>query len=227
MIPTASVRTPRWERRKESRPAELLAAALDIFVERGFAATRLEEVATRAGVSKGTLYLYFESKEELFKAVVRETIVPLIQDFRRDIESSGASGPELLPRFFGEWWRHFGSTRLAGIAKLIVAEAGNFPELARFFHAEVILPNDALLCAIVERGIARGEFAPIDVKAAIPIWMAPLVLKAISAHSLDAICDHDELIDADRFLRAHTGFVMSALRPSPQVPKRPQKKHSR
>ncbi len=87
-MPNAAARPPRWERRKESRPAELLAAALEIFVERGFAATRLEEVARRAGVSKGTLYLYYESKEELFKAVVRETIVPLIQGLpprRRDL----------------------------------------------------------------------------------------------------------------------------------------------
>ena len=209
----AHAHTPRWERRKESRPAELLAAALDIFVERGFAATRLDEVARRAGVSKGTLYLYFENKEELFKAVVREAIVPLIQDYRRDFENSEASSLELLPRFFREWWRHFGSTPLAGIAKLIIGEAGNFPELARFFFAEVIQPNDALLCAIVERGIARGEFASIDVEASIRVWMAPLVLKAISAHSLDAICAGDELIDPERFLRAHTDFVMSALRP--------------
>ncbi len=208
-----SARPPRWERRKESRPAELLAAALEIFVERGFAATRLDEVARRAGVSKGTLYLYYESKEELLKAVVRETIVPLIQDYRRDVEKSDASSTELLPRFFREWWEHFGSTPLAGIAKLIVAEAGNFPELARFFHAEVIQPNDAVLAAIVERGIARGEFAPIDVEAAAHVWMAPLVLRAISAHSLDRVCPGDALIEPDRFLRAHSAFVMACLQP--------------
>jgi len=214
----AAARPPRWERRKESRPAELLAAALGIFVERGFAATRLEEVARRAGVSKGTLYLYYESKEELFKAVVRETIVPMIRDYRRGVESSDAPSTELLPRFFGEWWRHFGSTPLAGIAKLIVAEAGNFPELARFFHDEVIQPNDALLAAIVERGVARGEFAPIDVEAATRVWMAPLVLKAISAHSLDRVCPGDALIDPERFMRAHTAFVMASLMPRAEQP---------
>ena len=64
---------PRWERRKEARPAELLAAALELFVEKGYAGTRLDDVAQRAGVSKGTLYLYFENKEDLFKAVVRES----------------------------------------------------------------------------------------------------------------------------------------------------------
>ena len=84
-------RAPRWERRKESRPAELIAAALDLFVERGFAATRLDEVAARAGVSKGTLYLYFDSKEDLFKAVIRETIVPLLSDFQRSMDSRAQS----------------------------------------------------------------------------------------------------------------------------------------
>ena len=76
--PRPRTRKPRWQRRKEDRPAEIVAAALDEFVERGFAATRLEAVARRAGVTKGTLYLYFDSKEDLFKAVVRETIVPVI-----------------------------------------------------------------------------------------------------------------------------------------------------
>ncbi|MBP8309195.1 MAG: helix-turn-helix transcriptional regulator, partial [Burkholderiaceae bacterium] len=97
-------KAPRWERRKESRPAELIAAALDLFVERGFAATRLDEVAARAGVSKGTLYLYFESKEDLFKAVIRETIVPLLSDFQRSIEGANDPAAQVLTQFFRLWW---------------------------------------------------------------------------------------------------------------------------
>ena len=188
MPTTVEHRPPRWERRKESRPAELIAAALDLFVERGYASTRLDEVAGRAGVSKGTLYLYFESKEDLFKAVVRETIVPLIREHQRGIEQSELDSARLLERFFVQWWEHFGSTRLAGIAKLIMAEAGNFPEVARFFHDEVIAPNGAVLAAIVQRGVERGEFAAVDIEAATHLWMAPLVLKALWAHSFDAIC---------------------------------------
>ncbi|MBP8309617.1 MAG: TetR/AcrR family transcriptional regulator, partial [Burkholderiaceae bacterium] len=171
-------RAPRWERRKESRPAELIAAALDLFVERGFAATRLDEVAARAGVSKGTLYLYFDSKEDLFKAVIRETIVPLLSDFQRSIEGVDDPAPQVLTQFFELWRERFGSTRLAGIAKLIISEAGNFPEIALFFQQEVIVRNDALLAGIIQRGIDRGEFRPLDVRAACHLWMAPLVLKA-------------------------------------------------
>jgi AcrR family transcriptional regulator len=211
MLPSES-RAPRWERRKESRPAELLAAALDLFVERGYAATRLDEVATRAGVSKGTLYLYFDSKEELFKAVVRENIVPLIQEYRRDIDESDLPAADLLEAFFRRWWEQFGSTRLAGIAKLIISEAGNFPEVAGFFHQEVIAPNGAVVASILARGIERGEFRPVDVEAIAHLAIAPLVLKAISAHSLDAVCPAESLLDPRRFLAAHLDFVLASLR---------------
>jgi AcrR family transcriptional regulator len=166
-----SPHAPRWERRKESRPAELLAAALDLFVERGYAATRLDDIASRAGVSKGTLYLYFANKEELFKALVRENIVVLLDRFRREIADSDASASALIEQFLRSWWRDFGATRLAGIAKLIMAEAGNFPEVARFFHDEVIQPNGELLGSIIGRGVERGEFRPVDVEAAAQLFL--------------------------------------------------------
>lgn len=215
-------RAARWERRKEARPAELLAAALGLFVERGYAATRLDEVAARAGVSKGTLYLYYESKEELFKAVVRETIVPLIDAGRRDVEGSSEPSAALLERFFRDWWDRFGATRLAGIAKLIIAEAGNFPEVARFFNDEVIEPNGAVLAAILERGIARGEFAAVDARTAAHLWMAPLVLKAIWANSMDAICPDQARIPPEAFLAAHTRFVLASLRDGGSAQGRPR-----
>jgi len=219
--PAGTAHVPRWERRKESRPAELLAAALELFVERGYAATRLDEVAARAGVSKGTLYLYFESKEELFKAVVRETIVPLIDAYRRDVEGSGEPSAVLLERFFREWWERFGATRLAGLAKLIIAEAGNFPEVARFFHDEVIEPNGAVLAAIIERGVARGEFVPVDVRTSVHLWMAPLVLKAIWAHSLDALCPAASRVEPEEFLVAHARLVLASLRHGGEAQPRP------
>jgi AcrR family transcriptional regulator len=202
---------PRWVRRKESRPAELTAAALDVFVERGYAATRLEDVASRAGVSKGTLYLYFANKEELFKAVVRENIVPQIETFRDTVETSPAPPAELLERFFTGWWQGFGSTRLSGIAKLIVSEAGNFPEVARFFYEEVIRPNSELLALLVRRGVERGEFRPVDIDAAVHVWMAPLVMKAIFSHSIDPCCPPEHRIADERFLATHVGLVLASL----------------
>ncbi len=212
--PYPSATSPRWERRKESRPAELLEAALDCFVERGFAATRLEDVASSAGVSKGTLYLYYEGKDDLFKAVIRSNALPLIEAFRQDIERSTLASAELLGRFFHDWWHQVGETRLAGIAKLIVGEAGNFPDITRFFLEEVTLPTWQLLGSILNRGIASGEFREVDVEAATVLWMSPLILKAIWMRSIAPSCAEIEVVPTERFLRTHTELVLAALRPA-------------
>lgn len=212
-VPAATPRPPRWERRKDARPGELLDAALGLFVEKGYAATRLDDVAARAGVSKGTLYLYYAGKEELFKAVVRQNIVPLIEAFERDAADSTASSAELLGEFFRQWWTSFGATRLAGIAKLVVGEAGNFPELARFFQQEVVLRNAMLLRSIVERGVRQHEFRAVDVDASIHLWMSPMVMRAIWEHSILPCCPSGAEIPIGRFLEAHLDFVLGALAP--------------
>ena len=101
---------PRWERRKDARPQELLAAALDLFVERGFAATRLDDVAAQAGVSKGTLYLYFANKEELFKAVVRENMLPALGEGEEAIEKCDGNSADLFRDIMLGWWERIGAT---------------------------------------------------------------------------------------------------------------------
>jgi AcrR family transcriptional regulator len=117
---------PSRQRRKEARPAELIAAALDLFVERGFAATRLDEVAARAGVSKGTLYLYFASKEELFKAVIQQGILPVLDHGEEMLTKHQGDARSLLESMLITWWGMVGATHLAGITKLMISEAGNF-----------------------------------------------------------------------------------------------------
>jgi len=213
--PPAAAPAPRWERRKESRPAELLAAALELFVERGYAATRLDDIASRAGVSKGTLYLYFANKEELFKALVRENIVRLLDAFREEVERSDESASALIRTFLQRWWSDFGATRLSGLCKLIMAEAGNFPEVARFFHDEVIQPNGELLASLAARGVARGEFRPVDVEAAVHLWIAPLVMKAIWTHSFDLCQLHGAAVAPERMLETHIDLILASLRPLP------------
>ena len=153
---------PRWTRRKEARPEEITAAALELFVERGFAATRLEDVAARAGVSKGTVYLYFANKEELFKAVVREGLVSPIAEMKDYVAQFPGSTFDLLRMLVLGWWEKVGATRMAGIPKLLLGESGNFPELVRFYLAEVVEPGHAVMTAIVKRGIARGEFRKVN-----------------------------------------------------------------
>ncbi|MCD6681047.1 MAG: TetR/AcrR family transcriptional regulator [Burkholderiaceae bacterium] len=205
----------RWARRKDARPGELLDAALDLFVDRGFAATRLEDVARHAGVSKGTLYLYYANKQELLEAVVRANLIPLIDAFAGEIRASGAPCAEQLRLFFAKWWDTVGATRYAGIAKLVVAESGNFPELARFFQQEVILPVMGVLGSIVRRGIALGEFREVDVEASVPLWMSPLVLRAIWEHSITPCCPPDFDIPIERFLQTHLSYVLRTLSREP------------
>src|SRR5439155_7362227 len=136
-MPRTAAAKPRWHRRKSARPEEILTAALEVFADRGFAATKLEDVARRAGVTKGTIYLYFDSKEALFKALIRETIVPVIAQGEALARTFVGSARDLFERLVREYWRLVGETSLVNIPKLMMAEARNFPELARFYYEEV------------------------------------------------------------------------------------------
>jgi AcrR family transcriptional regulator len=207
---------PRWERRKDARPQELLEAAIDLFVERGYAATRLDDVARRAGVSKGTLYLYYENKEELFKAVVRSSIVPVIGEAEMSVaEFEGHSG-DLLRQLIHAWWQRVGATKASGIVKLITAEADNFPELARFYQDEVITPGTRTMATMLERGIARGEFRPIDVKLMTQVLIAPMLMLITWKHSVGP-CPRAEL-EPLAFLDTFLDMALHGLLPSGSQP---------
>jgi len=201
---------PRWERRKQHRTAELLAAALDLFVEKGYAATRLDDVAALAGVSKGTLYLYFESKEALFQAVVRESIVPLLSAGEQAIARHTGTQAELLRTVFQDWWNQYGATKLAGISKLVMSEAGNFPEVGLFFQREVVEPSLRLYRSIIEAGIANGEFRDVDADYAVRVMQGALVLASIWNQSIGRFCQPQDM-DLPRFLKTHADLMIAAL----------------
>jgi len=199
----------RWTRRKQARPAELMAAALDLFVERGFAATRLDEVAARAGVSKGTLYLYFSSKEELFKAVIRSGIVPLIERGERLLDQHRGPASELLREIVFNWWESVGSSKLAGIPKLMFSECRNFPEIGRFYYDEVISRGHLLVQAVLERGMRSGEFRRMDANYAMRVILAPLVYLLLWRHSFD-FCEAKR-VDPEQYLDQHLDMVLYGL----------------
>ncbi|MFZ6768129.1 TetR/AcrR family transcriptional regulator [Undibacterium sp. Di26W] len=201
---------PKWERRKDARPQELLAAALDLFVERGFAATRLDDVARTAGVSKGTLYLYFSSKEELFKAVVRESIVPLIGAAEDTIGQFNGGSDELFRLITHTWWDNVGKTKLSGLPKLMMAEAGNFPELARFYQEEVVDRGQNLMTIVLRRGMERGEFRQVDLEIDTRILTAPVIMMMMWKHS-QGVCeiDPDKL---DTYLEHYIEIALHSLR---------------
>ena len=207
----------RWERRKDARPQELLAAAIDLFVERGFASTRLEDVAKRAGVSKGTLYLYFENKEELFKAVVREAILPSLGEAELTVAEFAGSSADLLGVVMHGWWEHVGATKASGIVKLMMAEAGNFPELAIFYHEEVIQRWTVLIEGLLRRGVERGEFRPMDVSVMVHVLIAPVLMMVTWKHSLGACGtgDLDPLVYINTVLDVALHGIRVAPAPAP------------
>lgn len=206
---TCPFKKPRWERRKDARPQELLAAALDLFVERGYAATRLDDVASRAGVSKGTLYLYFTNKEELFKAVVRENIIPIVDEAEDIVEGHAGSSAELFREIIMGWWERMGNTKLSGITKLMLAESNNFPEVAQFYHTEFISRANAMIVRMIERGIGRGEFRSVDVKHTMNVVCAPMLMLMMSKHSF-GICNI-EPISAEDYLNSFIDLVLHGL----------------
>lgn len=201
----------RWTRRKEARPAELMAAALDIFVDRGFAATRLDQVAARAGVSKGTLYLYFSSKEELFKAVIRSGIVPLIERGERQLVEHKGSSTDLLRQIVLGWWASVGDTKLGGIPKLMFSECRNFPEIGKFYYDEVISRGHRLVQTVLEQGMRTGELRDMDAGYATRLILAPLVFLLLWRHSFE-ICDSKQ-IEPQRYLEMHLDIVIHGLVP--------------
>ena len=211
LSPASSDTAAPRRRRKDARPSELLAAALELFVEKGFAATRLTDVAARAGVAKGTLYLYFDSKEALFRAVVEQGIVPLFAAAEQEMGGYEGGSAELLCHFLTIWQQQIGATRLAGLYKLIIAEAHNFPELAQYYHDQVIVRGRALLADVLRRGIASGEFRDLNVDATINVIIAPLLMLIVWRFSLSA-CGPDE-IDPDVLLKTHFDLLMHGLCP--------------
>ena len=209
----------RHERRKDARPGELLAAALDLFVEKGFAATRVEEVAARAGVSKGTLFLYFASKDELFKAVVRENISGRFPQWKVEIEAFEGSTPEMLRYAMTVWWERLGSTKASGITKLMLSEAKNFPELAAFYQQEVMQPAHEMVRRILQRGVDRGEFVHLNMQYAVYAVLSPMLFLQMMLHASPACCDSADALQLvpEEFLAAQVQILLDGLclRPPP------------
>ena len=208
------------QRRKETRPQELLDAALSLFAEKGFAATRSEEVAQRAGVSKGTMYLYYPSKEELFKAVVRQTLARLIAEGSELAACFSGSTSELLAALMNTWWERVGNTPAASIHKIIIAEARNFPEIAQFYVDEVIAPADQLFSRTVQRGIDRGEFRDLPVHEVAHALMAPMIFLSLHRHSFGACPVHGVDMDPAAILRTQLELVLRGLEAPPAAARR-------
>ena len=202
---------PTRRRRKQARPQELLDAALALFVEKGFAATRIEEVAQAAGVSKGTLYLYFASKEELLKAVIAEHLSERITAGAALAAGFQGSVPALLRELLTRWWTQLYDSPASGVFKLVITEVRSFPEIAEFYQREVVARAHALLGAVIEQGMARGELRRVDVDGAVHSLVFPLIMLCLHKHSLGACAPACLDIDGHRFIAQHINLLLDGL----------------
>ncbi|HTT79952.1 MAG TPA: TetR/AcrR family transcriptional regulator [Stellaceae bacterium] len=207
----------RWRRRKAERPAEIIAAALHSFAERGYAATRLDDVARRAGVTKGTLYLYFPNKAELFKAVVNQAVVPSLERGEALLASADLPAAHLLAELM-RGWADTALSPAGAIPKIMVAEAGNFPDLARFYREEIVDRGMALFRHVLQIGIARGEFRAVaDLDNAVRCIVAPLLLSMLWRHSFGR---HEAAgrFDPEAVCRSELCLLLDGLANAPAAP---------
>lgn len=201
----------RPRRRKDTRPAELLAAALDVFAEKGFAAARMEDIAARAGAAKGTLYLYFASKEAVFEALVRTLIVPNLD--RAEAIAAAHTGPvgPLLRQVIPHVTTIIRDGRLVVLPRLLIGELHKFPALACFYKATVADRGLALIAGLHRRGVATGEFRPQDSEAVARLVVAPILMLAVWRGLFAPL--EVEPFDPAQVLEAHVDNLLRGLRP--------------
>jgi AcrR family transcriptional regulator len=198
---------PRHQRRKEARPAEIMAAALKLFSERGFAATRLEDVADAAGVSKATIYLYFDSKADLFKAMIRDIAAVRISAAETMIDDFKGSTADLIRSLLDLLSNIAKVPELRALIKVVLSEAGNFPDIAAFYRDEVALRGLQNIARIIERGVARGEFRPCDAVATGQSIIFPILMNGLAREIFGPMPQ----FDPDRFFASHCEFVLRGL----------------
>lgn len=206
---------PRWRRRSAERPEEIIRAALEVFAQKGFSATRMEDIARQAGVSGGTIYRYFDNKEDVFKAAVQETLVSTVNRTEEAVANHDGKVDDLLRQILGGWFQSLVGNPAAAIPKVIITEATNFPELARFYLKEVVGPARRDLGALLSRGAADGQFRRIDPRYGVTLLTAPLVWFFIWQESLGAV--DNEPLDAEPYFNACMDLLLDGLRPRGQT----------
>jgi AcrR family transcriptional regulator len=201
--------TPKWRRRKEARPSDIVAAALLVFGEKGFAGARIEEIARRAGVSKGTVYLYFETKSDLFRAVVHQAIVPNIAEIEAMVLNLDLPFADVLRMMLPRFAALVTARPIGAVVKMVIGESRNFPELARVWHDEVISLGLSLLSVLVERGQKRGEIRPVDPRACAFSIMGPMLMGVLWREILMPIGGSE--IDLTAIATQHAETILAGL----------------
>jgi len=199
---------PRFQRRKEDRPAEITQAALAAFAEKGYAATRVDEVAKRAGVSKGLLYLYFKTKEDLFKAVIRSFLSPRIDALISNIEETDLSAEEFLRGPFLAFARSLPKSPAKILVRLMIAEGPKHPDLVEWYWDNVVSRALAALRTLIERGVDNGEFRESAVNEFPQLLVTPVFFSMI----FTIVFKQQMNLDTDRFIEAHMEMVLDSIK---------------
>lgn len=200
----------KWKRRKDARPSELLDAALDEFYEKGFAGARLDDIAARAGVSKGTVYLYFEGKDEMFEALIRAVPLPNVENIKSIVADSPLPADQLLANVLRMVGALLRDPRMMKFPRLIIGEAANFPHIAETYKKEIIDRGIAVMTSVIERGIAQGVFRKIDARNAAFAAMAPLLFLAIWRTTFESFDTNP--IEAESFIAQHVENYVRSLK---------------
>jgi AcrR family transcriptional regulator len=205
------VSEPRFQRRKEDRPAEIAEAALAAFAEKGYAATRVEEVAKRAGVSKGLLYLYFKTKEDLFKAVIRSFVEPRITNISASLDQSGLGAEEFIRGPFLDFIKSLPNSPIRIVFRLMIAEGHKHPDLTAYYWSKVVTPGLAMLRKLIARGVANGEFKKTTVDDFPQLLISPVLVSIF----WKTLFEKQEALDSDRFIETHIDALLAYIRTEP------------
>ena len=201
---------PKWRRRRAERPGEIVAAALEVFAEKGFAAAKLDEIAKRAGVSKGALYLYYETKEDLFRAVVQETVGPNVAQVQQAVAAADLPFEQLVRMMLTRIAAMLATERRVGaVAKVVIGESRNFPELARIWKETVLLPGVTLLTGLIARAQSRGEVREGDPRLYAFGFMGPVLLSLIWRETFVPV--GAEPIDTEALVAQHLDALLEGM----------------
>ncbi|MEL6197181.1 MAG: TetR/AcrR family transcriptional regulator [Pseudomonadota bacterium] len=208
---TNDQKSSKRQRRKEERPSQILEASLEVFGEKGFHASRIDDVAERAGIAKGTVYLYFDSKEALFEAAVRERFGERAEEIEALIATYEGPSDQLIAMIITGMYEKIANPKLRTIMRVMLAEGANFPNLTKFYHREVISRMRGLVKQVIARGIERGEF---DASAATEL---PVVIMAPGLMGMmwQILFSNVEDVPLERFRDAHLALVLNGLRARP------------
>jgi AcrR family transcriptional regulator len=198
---------PRYQRRKEDRPQEITEAAFGAFAENGFSATKVEDVARRAGVSKGLLYVYFKTKEELFKAVIRSVVTPRLDQLTRTLDSSDLSAEAFIRGPVLEFMKRVPGSPVSVVIRLMISEAPKHPDLVDYYWQNVASRGLGALQQLLRRGVENGEFRESAINDLPQLIVAPVMMSIVWG-----IVFADRSLDTDRLIETHVDMILAYIK---------------